>query len=619
MKRTIRHGPIILRPHSRVIRHALWAGRHGSGLYWPSPPGAIRGWRSPGATASTLRLGVLKFGYQPSENLGPRTSQLYQEGGRFMAKQLAYDADARQALKRGVDKVADAVRITIGPKGRNVVLDKKFGSPTITNDGVTIAKEIELEDPFENMGAQLVKEVASKTNDIAGDGTTTSVVLAAAIIGEGLRNVTAGANPIALKVGIQKAVDEVVKAIKEQSVQISEREKIAQVATISAADPTIGEMIANAMAKVGKDGVITVEESKGIEDELKLVDGMQFDKGYISAYMVTDTTRMEATIEDPYILITEKKISAVADLLPVLEKVVQSGRPLLIIAEDVEGEALATLIVNKLRGTFTAVAVKAPGFGDRRKAMLQDIAILTGGQVISEELGLKLDAVRLDQLGKARKVNITKDDTTIVEGGGKQDDIKGRINQIKAEIEKSTSDWDKEKLQERLAKLAGGVAVIKVGAATETELKEKKHRMEDAVSATRAAVEEGIVPGGGAVLVHSIKALDKLKLEGDEATGLQLVRRALEEPLRQIVNNGGWEGSVVVEKVKSLARGMGFDANKGEYVDMVKAGIIDPTKVTRSALQNAASIAAMLLTTEALVSDIPEKKAPAPAPSMPDY
>jgi chaperonin GroEL len=499
------------------------------------------------------------------------------------------------------------------------VLDKKFGSPTITNDGVTIAKEIELEDPFENMGAQLVKEVASKTNDIAGDGTTTSVVLAAAIIGEGLRNVTAGANPMLLKSGIQKAVDEVVKAIKEQSVQISEREKIAQVATISAADPAIGEMVANAMEKVGKDGVITVEESKGIEDELKLVDGMQFDKGYISAYMVTDATRMEGVLEDPYILITEKKVSAVADLLPVLEKVVQSGRPLLIIAEDVEGEALATLIVNKLRGTFTAIAVKAPGFGDRRKAMLQDIAILTGGQVISEDLGLKLDSVQLNQLGKARRVTITKDDTTIVEGAGKQDDIKGRINQIKAEIEKTTSDWDKEKLQERLAKLAGGVAVIKVGAATETELKEKKHRMEDAVSATRAAVEEGIVPGGGAVLVHSIKSLDNLKLTGDEATGMRLVRRALEEPLRQIVNNAGWEGSVVVEKVKSLPKGQGFDANKGEYTDMLKAGIVDPTKVTRSALQNAASIAAMLLTTEALVSDIPEKKPAAPAPSMPDY
>jgi chaperonin GroEL len=536
-----------------------------------------------------------------------------------MAKQLAYDAEARSALKRGVDKVADAVRITIGPKGRNVVLDKKFGSPTITNDGVTIAKEIELEDPFENMGAQLVKEVASKTNDIAGDGTTTSVVLAAAIISEGLRNVTAGANPMLIKVGIHKAVDKVVAAIKEQSVQISEREKIAQVASISSGDPAIGETVANAMEKVGKDGVITVEESKGIADELKLVDGMQFDKGYVSAYMVTDTTRMEAVVEDPYILITERKITAVADLLPVLEKVVQSGRPLLIIAEDIEGEALATLIVNKLRGTFTAVAVKAPGFGDRRKEMLRDIAVLTGGQVISEELGLKLDTVQLNQLGKARRVTVTKDDTTIVEGAGKQDDIKGRIAQIKAEIEKSTSDWDKEKLQERLAKLAGGVAVIKVGAATETELKEKKHRMEDAVSATRAAVEEGIVPGGGSVLVHSIPALDSLKLEGDEATGARLVRRALEEPLRQIVNNAGYEGSVVLEKVRSLPKGMGFDAAKGEYVDMIKAGIVDPTKVTRSALQNAASIAAMLLTTEALISDIPEKKREAAAPAMPDY
>jgi chaperonin GroEL len=536
-----------------------------------------------------------------------------------MAKQLAYDAEARSALKRGVDKVADAVRITIGPKGRNVVLDKKFGSPTITNDGVTIAKEIELEDAFENMGAQLVKEVASKTNDVAGDGTTTSVVLAAAIIGEGLRNVTAGANPMLLKIGIQKAVDEVVKAIKEQSVQISDREKIAQVATISSGDPKIGDMVANAMEKVGKDGVITVEESRGIEDELKLVDGMQFDKGYISPYMVTDATRMEAVLEDPYILITDKKISAIADLLPVLEKVVQSGKPLLIIAEDVEGEAQATLIVNKLRGTFTAVAVKAPGFGDRRKAMLEDLSILTGGQVISEELGLKLDSVQLNQLGKARRVTITKDDTTIVEGAGKQEQIKGRINQIKTEIEKTTSDWDKEKLQERLAKLAGGVAVIKVGAATETELKEKKHRMEDAVSATRAAVEEGIVPGGGAVLVHAQKSLDNLKLEGDEATGVALVRRALEEPLRQIVNNAGWEGSVVVEKVRNLPKGQGFDANKGEYTDMVKAGIIDPNKVTRSALQNAASIAAMLLTTEALVSDIPEKKQSAAAPSMPDY
>src|ERR671923_902169 len=525
-----------------------------------------------------------------------------------MAKQLAYDADARSALKRGVDKVADAVRITIGPKGRNVVLDKKFGSPTITNDGVTIAKEIELEDPFENMGAQLVKEVASKTNDIAGDGTTTSVVLAAAIIGEGLRNVTAGANPMQLKIGIQKAVDEVVKAIKEQSVQISDREKIAQVATISSGDPKIGEMVANAMEKVGKDGVITVEESKGIEDELKLVDGMQFDKGYISPYMVTDATRMEAVLEDPYILITEKKISAVADLLPVLEKVVQSGRPLLIIAEDVEGEAQATLIVNKLRGTFTAVAVKAPGFGDRRKAMLQDIAILTGGQVISEELGLKLDSVQLNQLGKARRVSVTKDDTTVVEGSGKQDDIKGRINQIKAEIEKSTSDWDKEKLQERLAKLAGGVAVIKVGAATETELKEKKHRLEDAISATRAAVEEGIVAGGGVVLIRVEETLNKLDLTGDEETGARIVQGSLAEPARLIAENAGYEGGVVVDRIRGEGDGRGFNAATGEFVDMFKVGIIDPAKVTRSALQNAASIAGLVLTTESAVVEKPEEE-----------
>src|SRR6058998_1667150 len=440
-----------------------------------------------------------------------------------MAKQLAYDADARSALKRGVDKVADAVRITIGPKGRNVVLDKKFGSPTITNDGVTIAKEIELEDPFENMGAQLVKEVASKTNDIAGDGTTTSVVLAAAIIGDGLRNVTAGANPMQLKIGIQKAVDEVVKAIKEQSVQISDREKIAQVATISSGDPKIGDMVANAMEKVGKDGVITVEESRGIEDELKLVDGMQFDKGYISPYMVTDATRMEAVLEDPFILITDKKISAIADLLPVLEKVVQSGKPLLIIAEDVEGEAQATIIVNKLRGTFTAVAVKAPGFGDRRKAMLQDIAILTGAEVITEELGLKLENTKLSQLGKARKVTVNKDDTTIVVDA-EQDPkrmaaIQGRIKAIKAQIEETTSDFDKEKLQERLAKLTGGVAVIKVGAATEVEQKEKKHRIEDALSATKAAVEEGIVAGGGTVLLNAQKKLDGgLGLKDDQAT-----------------------------------------------------------------------------------------------------
>jgi chaperonin GroEL len=536
-----------------------------------------------------------------------------------MAKQLLFDVEARAHLKRGVDRVADAVKITIGPKGRNVVLDKKFGSPTITNDGVTIAKEIELEEPFENMGAQLVKEVASKTNDIAGDGTTTATVLAQALIAAGLQNVAAGANPIQLKKGIELGVEAIVKAIKDQSIPISEREKIAQVASISAADPTIGETVADAMEKVGKDGVITVEESKGLETELELVEGMQFDKGYISAYMVTNAQRMEAVLEDPYILITDKKISAIADLLPILEKVVQSGKPLLVIAEDVEGEALATLIVNKLRGTFNAVAVKAPGFGDRRKAMLQDIAILTGGQVISEEVGLKLDSAQLSSLGRARSVTITKDDTTIVEGNGSKDAIKGRIEQIKAEIEKSTSDWDKEKLQERLAKLSGGVAVIKVGAPTETELKEKKHRMEDAVSATRAAVEEGIVPGGGVVLVNAIPALDKVKAEGDVLTGVNILRRALEEPLRQIAQNAGMEGSVVVDKVKSLPKGQGFDAAKGEYVDMVKAGIIDPTKVTRSAVQNAASIAALLLTTEALITDIPEKKGASAGPPMPEY
>jgi chaperonin GroEL len=535
-----------------------------------------------------------------------------------MAKQLVFNVDARAALKRGVDRVAEAVKITLGPKGRNVVLDKKFGSPTITNDGVTIAKEIELEEPFENMGAQLVKEVASKTNDIAGDGTTTATVLAQALITAGLQNVAAGANPVALKTGMEKAVEVVVAAIKKESVSISERSQIAQVASISAADPNIGEIVADAMEKVGKDGVITVEESKGLETELELVEGMQFDKGYISPYMVTNAQRMEAVLEDPYILITDKKISAIADLLPILEKVVQSGKPLLVIAEDVEGEALATLIVNKLRGTFTAVAVKAPGFGDRRKAMLQDIAILTGGQVISEEVGLKLDSAQLSSLGRARRVTVTKDDTTVVEGAGSADAIKGRIEQIKAEIEKSTSDWDREKLQERLAKLSGGVAVIKVGAATETELKEKKHRMEDAVSATRAAVEEGIVSGGGVVLINAIPSLDSLKLEGDEATGANIVRRALEEPLRQIAINAGSEGSVIVEKVKGLKRGEGFNAATGEFVNMIKAGIIDPTKVTRSAVQNAASIAGLLLTTEALITDIPERKAAA-APPMPEY
>ncbi len=535
-----------------------------------------------------------------------------------MPKQLEFDADARASLKRGVDRVADAVKITIGPKGRHVVLDKKFGSPTITNDGVTIAKEIDLEEPFENMGAQLVKEVASKTNDIAGDGTTTATVLAQALITAGLQNVAAGANPILLKRGIDKGVEAVTEAIKAQSISITDREKIAQVASISAADATIGETVADAMEKVGKDGVITVEESKGLETELELVEGMQFDKGYISPYMVTNAQRMEAVLEDPYLLITDKKISAIADLLPILEKVVQSGKPLLIVSEDVEGEALATLIVNKLRGTFNAVAAKAPGFGDRRKAMLQDIAILTGGQVISEEVGLKLDSAQLNMLGRARRVTVTKDDTTLVEGAGTADAIKGRIEQIKAEMEKSTSDWDREKLQERLAKLSGGVAVIKVGAATETELKEKKHRMEDAVSATRAAVEEGIVPGGGVVLINAISALDKVKLTGDEATGASIIRRALEEPLLQIATNAGAEGSVVVEKVKSLPKGQGYNAATGEYVDMVKSGIIDPTKVTRSAVQNAASIAGLLLTTEALITDIPDKKAPA-APAMPEY
>src|SRR5213595_3886327 len=536
-----------------------------------------------------------------------------------MAKTVTFDVEARQHLKKGIDTVAQAVRITLGPKGRNVVLEKKFGAPTVTNDGVTIVREIELKDAMENTGAQLLREVATKTNDVAGDGTTTATILAQTMINEGFRNVTAGANPMQLKIGIEKAVEAVVEEIKKLSVPVKGHEDVAHVAAISSQDSVIGDLIADAMDKVGKDGVITVEDNQTMATELEVVEGMQFDRGYVAAYMVTNPDRMEAVLDEPFVLITDRKISAIQDLLPVLERVVQQGKPLLIVAEDVEGEAQATLIVNKLRGTFTAVAVKAPGFGDRRKAMLQDIAILTGGQVISDELGLKLDSVQLNQLGKARRVTVTKDDTTIVEGAGKADQIKGRINQIKTEIEKTTSDWDKEKLQERLAKLAGGVAVIKVGAATETELKEKKHRMENAVSATRAAVEEGIVPGGGAVLVHAQKSLDSLKLEGDEATGVALVRRALEEPLRQIVNNAGWEGSVVVERVRNLPKGQGFDANKGEYTDMVKAGIIDPTKVTRSALQNAASIAAMLLTTEALVSDIPEKKQSAPAPSMPDY
>lgn len=525
-----------------------------------------------------------------------------------MAKELKYDEEARRALETGVNKLADAVRVTLGPRGRYVVLDKKFGSPTITNDGVTIAKEIEVEDHFENMGAQLVKEVATKTNDVAGDGTTTATILAQSIIHEGLRNVAAGANPLALRRGIEKAVDLTVNYIKEHSKEIEGRDEIAHVAAISAADGSIGELIADAMEKVGKDGVITVEESQALGTEVEVVEGLQFDKGYVSPYMVTDTERMESVLDEPLILIANQKLAAIQDLLPVLEKVMQAGKPLLIIAEDVEGEALATLVVNKIRGTFTSVAVKAPGFGDRRKAMLQDIAIVTGGQVITEELGIKLDSVTLDMLGKARQVKVTKEETVIVSGQGKPEDIKGRINQIKAEIEQSDSEFDREKLQERLAKLSGGVAVIRVGAATETELKEKKHRVEDALSATRAAVEEGIVPGGGVILVDAIPTIDKSDLKGDEHTGAEILERALEEPLRQIANNAGLEGSVVVEKVKHLKPGEGLNALTGNYENMLNAGIIDPAKVTRSALQNAASIASLILTTETLVAEKPEEK-----------
>jgi chaperonin GroEL len=528
------------------------------------------------------------------------------------AKLITFDEDARRALERGMDQLANAVKITLGPKGRNVVLEKKWGAPTITNDGVSIAKEIELEDTMENVGAELVKEVAKKTDDVAGDGTTTATVLAQAIVKEGLRNVAAGANPMSLKRGIERAVELAVESIKHQSKEVEAKEEIAHVGAISAADPEIGEQIAEAVDKVGKDGVITVEESNTFGMELEFVEGMRFDKGYISPYFVTDPERMEAVLEEPYILIANSKISAVKDLLPVLEKVMQGGKPLLVISEDVEGEALATLVVNKIRGTFRSVAVKAPGFGDRRKAMLQDIAILTGAQVVSEEVGLKLENTTLDLLGSARKVVVAKDDTTIVEGAGKDDDIKGRINQIKAEIEKTDSDYDREKLQERLARLAGGVAVIKVGAATEVELKEKKHRIEDAVQSTKAAVEEGVVPGGGVALLNAQAALDKVDLEGDELTGAAIVRRALEEPLKQIAHNAGLEGGVIVEKVRGLDPGFGLDAATGEYVDMFKAGIIDPTKVTRSALQNAASIAALFLTTEAVIADKPEKdKAPA--------
>jgi chaperonin GroEL len=534
-----------------------------------------------------------------------------------VAKQLLFDEEARRALKRGVDKMADAVKVTLGPRGRYALLDKKYGSPTITNDGVTIARDIELEDAYENMGAQLLEEVAAKTNDIAGDGTTTSIVLAQAIITEGLRNVTAGANPMALKRGIERGVTAVVDEIKRLSKPVLTKDDIAHIAAISARDTEIGEMIAEVMEKVGKDGVVTVEESQGLKLDKEYVEGMQLDRGYVSAYMVTsnDAGRMEATLEAPYILVTDKKISAVADILPTLEKVVSVGKPLLIVAEDVDGEALATLVVNKLKGTISVLAIKAPGFGDRRKAMLEDIATLTGARVISEEVGRKLDSVQLEDLGQARRVTATKDTTTIVEGKGDANAIEARKSQIKLQIDDTTSDFDREKLQERLAKLSGGVAILKVGAATEVELKEKKHRIEDALSAARAGVEEGMVAGGGSVLLHAIPALDKVEALGDEATGVNILRRALEEPLRQIAANGGWEGSVVVEAVRKLKPGNGWDAQKAEYTDMFVAGIIDPAKVTRSALENAASVAALLLTTETVVTDIPEKEK-APMPGM---
>jgi len=527
-----------------------------------------------------------------------------------MSKIIAFDEEARRGLERGMNQLADAVKVTLGPKGRNVVLEKKWGAPTITNDGVSIAKEIELEDPYEKIGAELVKEVAKKTDDVAGDGTTTATVLAQALVREGLRNVAAGANPMGLKKGIEAAVEAVVEAIGNAAKDVETKEQIASTASISAADTTVGNIIAEAMDKVGKEGVITVEESNTFGLELELTEGMRFDKGYISPYFVTDPERMEAVLEDPYVLVVNSKIGSVKDLLPLLEKVMQSGRPLAIIAEDVEGEALATLVVNKIRGTFKSAAVKAPGFGDRRKAMLQDIAILTGSQVISEEVGLKLDTAGLELLGRARKVVITKDETTIVEGAGDADQIAGRVTQIRNEIEKSDSDYDREKLQERLAKLAGGVAVIKVGAATEVELKERKHRIEDAVRNAKAAVEEGIVAGGGVALLQaSVTAFDKLDLVGDEATGANIVRLALEAPIKQIAINAGLEGGVVVEKVRNLPVGQGLNAATGEYVDMIKVGIIDPAKVTRSALQNAASIAALFLTTECVIADKPEKAA----------
>ncbi|MFI6936621.1 chaperonin GroEL [Streptomyces sp. NPDC050287] len=530
-----------------------------------------------------------------------------------MAKIIAFDEEARRGLERGMNQLADAVKVTLGPKGRNVVLEKKWGAPTITNDGVSIAKEIELEDPYEKIGAELVKEVAKKTDDVAGDGTTTATVLAQALVKEGLRNVAAGANPMALKRGIEKAVEAVSGALLEQAKDVETKEQIASTASISAADTQIGELIAEAMDKVGKEGVITVEESQTFGLELELTEGMRFDKGYISAYFATDMERMEASLDDPYILIANSKISSVKDLLPLLEKVMQSGKPLLIIAEDVEGEALSTLVVNKIRGTFKSVAVKAPGFGDRRKAMLNDIAILTGGEVISEEVGLKLENTSIDLLGKARKVVITKDETTIVDGAGSSEQVQGRVNQIRAEIENSDSDYDREKLQERLAKLAGGVAVIKAGAATEVELKERKHRIEDAVRNAKAAVEEGIVAGGGVALIQASSVFEKLDLEGDELTGANAVKLALEAPLKQIAVNGGLEGGVIVEKVRNLPVGHGLNAATGEYVDMIAEGIIDPAKVTRSALQNAASIAALFLTTEAVIADKPEKAGAAPA------
>ena len=531
-----------------------------------------------------------------------------------MAKQLLFNEEARAALLRGVNVLAHAVKATLGPKGRNVVIDKKYGSPTITKDGVTVAKEVELKNPYENMGAQMLKEVASKTSDVAGDGTTTATVLAQAVFREGLKNVTAGANPMGLKRGIEQAVEKVVAELKSMTKSTKDKKEIAQVATIAANnDKTIGSLIAEAMEKVGKDGVITVEEAKAMETTLEVVEGMQFDRGYLSPYFVTDPERMETVLEDALILIHEKKISVMKDMIPLLEQVARAGKPLLIIAEEVEGEALATLVVNKLRGTLSCCAVKAPGFGDRRKAMLEDIATLTGGKAMTEDLGIKLENLKLEDLGRAKKIVVDKDNTTLVDGAGSSKEIEGRIKQIRAQIEETTSDYDREKLQERLAKLAGGVAVIKVGAATETEMKEKKARVEDALNATRAAVEEGIVPGGGVALLRAAKALDHLKLAGDEATGAHIVRRALEEPIRQIVENAGLEGSVVVEKVKAAKElAFGFDAELNQYVDMMQAGIIDPTKVERIALQNAASIASLLLTTEALVTDIPEEKASAP-------